>query len=102
MEEYSDVPSRYREDRARLQAWYGNTLDRAFECTAMLLEGTEAYGSPDAIKRSYFKVGRGLADPKQGMRYCQLEPRFLAKLGIKWEPFVRPGRKLVPLYEVTL
>jgi hypothetical protein len=102
MNSFPNVPARYREDRERLLGWYGSTLDRAFECAAMMLEGTEAFGSPDTIKRSYFKVERNMADPDQAIRYHQLEPRFLAKVGIKWEPFVRPGRKPVPLYEVTM
>src|SRR5690606_24859112 len=97
-----DFSAKHREDREQLQKWLGTTLERAFECSAMLLEGTEAFGSPDAIKRSYFKVVRNSADPKQVMRYHQLDPRFLHKLGLKWEPFVRPGRKIEPLYMLSL
>lgn len=97
-ERYNDL----RRDREQLQEWLGTSLSRAFECSAMLLEGTEAFGSPEAIKRSYFKVERNMADPARAIRYYQLDPHFLMKLGIKWEPFVRPGRKLTPLYELSL
>jgi len=96
------ISAAYREDREKLHAWLGTSLDRAFECSTMILEGTRAFGSPDAIKRSYFKVERAMADPKQGLRYYQLDPHFLRKLGIEWEPFVRPGRKHEPLYMLSL
>lgn len=96
------ISAAYREDREKLQAWLGTTLDRAFECSTMILEGTAAFGSPDAIKRSYFKVERNMAIPKEAVRYSQLDPHFLRKLGIEWEPFVRPGRKLEPLYVLSL
>ena len=93
----------FREDRIRLQKWLGTTLSRAFECSSMILEGTQAFGSPDAIKRSYFKVLRNLKDPKQRLRYHFIDPQFLMhKLGIMWEPFVRPGRKIEPLYNLSL
>lgn len=92
----------FRKDREQLQNWLGTTLERAFECASMLLEGTEAFGSPDAIKRSYFKVERNSEDPTQRYRYYYMDPQFLMKLGIKWEPFVRPGRKIEPLYKLSL
>lgn len=97
-----EVPATYRSDREKLQEWLGTSLDRAFECAAMLLEGNEAYGSPDAMKRSYFKVQRAQGDLQQAIRYHQLDPHFLMKIGIKWEPFVRPGRKMVPVYKLSL
>ncbi len=96
------VSAEWRDDRERLQDWLGTTLERAFECASMLLEGTEAFGSPDAIKASYFKVKRNLADPTKKFRYHYIDPQFLMRLGIKWEPFVRPGRKIEPLYKVSL
>jgi hypothetical protein len=98
-----DLPLSWREDRENLQAWSSTTLNRAFECSSMLLEGTEAFGSPEAIKRSYFKVERNMRTPAQAVRYYHLDPMFLhERLGIKWEPFVRPGRKCEPLYNLTL
>jgi hypothetical protein len=97
-----DIPIAIREDREKLQAWLGTTLERAFECSTMILEGTSAFGSPDAIKRSYFKVERNSADPREKVRYYQIDPQFLQKLGIEWEPFVRPGRKHEPLYMLSL
>lgn len=99
---HSDLPVAIREDREKLQAWLGTTLERAFECSTMSLEGTTAYGSPEAIKRSYFKVEAHMADPVQRLRYKQLDPEFLKELGVKWEPFVRPGRKIEPMYNLSL
>ncbi len=34
------------EERRKMLAWAGTTLNRAFECAAMILEGSEAYGGP--------------------------------------------------------
>lgn len=99
-EERRNLPRDRCEDRENLQKWLGTTLNRAFECSAMILEGTEAYGSPETIKRSYLKVERAMSNSAEAIRYHQLDPQFLMKLGIKWEPFVRPGRKLVPLYKI--
>lgn len=97
-----DVPPAIREDREKLQAWLGTTLERAFECSTMTLEGTRAFGSPDAIKRSYFKVETAMASRTKALRYTQLDPEFLRTLGVEWEPFVRPGRKIEPMYNLSL
>jgi hypothetical protein len=98
----ADYPASYRRDREKLAAWYGHTLDRAFQCAAALLEGNESFGSPDAIKRSYFKVIRIQKDPRQTTRYGYIDVHFLPKLGLKWEPFVRPGRKDGPLHNIPI
>jgi hypothetical protein len=97
-----NVPQHIRVDRERMQAWAGTTLNRAFECAAMLLEGSAAYGSPEAIKRSYFQVRRNNRDPSQALRYHQLDIGFLGKIGLKHEFEIRPGRKFVPLYELAI
>ena len=97
-----NVPRSMLEEREKMLAWAGSTLNRAFECAAMLLEGTEAYASPEAMKRSYFQVERNSRDPKQALRYHLLDPKFEHKIGIKHEIVVRPGRKVVPLYELTI
>jgi hypothetical protein len=89
-------------ERQKMLDWVGRTLRRAFECAAMLLEGTNAYGSPEAIKRSYFEVIRNDREQKRPLRYHVLDARFLARLGIEFEVGVRPGRKTVPLYDLTL
>ena len=98
----SNVPAKILEDRQKMLAWVGTTLNRAFECAAMILEGSEAYGSPDAIKRSYFQVDHNNRDPSQALRYHLLDPEFLRMLGLKHEIEMRPGRKKVPLYELTI
>ena len=96
----SNVPHEILEDREKLLAWVGSTLNRAFECAAMILEGTDAYASPEAMKRSYFQVQRNMAS--WPLRYHLLDPRVLHRLGTKNEIEVRPGRRLVPLYERTI
>lgn len=97
-----DLPLSTLENPTKMLEWVGSTLDRAFECAAMLLEGTDAYGSPEAIKRSYFQVERNNKDPSQRLRYHLLDRIFLSRIGITHEIGLRPGRKVVPLYELTL
>jgi hypothetical protein len=97
-----NVPPSIMEERENMLAWVGGSLNRAFECAAMLLEGSQAYASPEAMKRSYFKVERNSRDPNKALRYHLLDPQFLRKIGIKYQIESRPGRKKVPLYELTI
>jgi hypothetical protein len=96
------VPRELLEEKEKMLAWLGHTLSRAFECASMMLAQTEAFGSPEAMKRSYRQVERNSRDPKQAYRYHVLDHRFLRKLGIKPELGYGRGRKLVPLYDLTL
>ena len=97
-----NVPKSMLEEQEKKLAWVGKTLNRAYECAAMLLEGDEAYGSPEAMKRSYFQVKRNSGGPRHTLRYHLLDPRFLSRLGLKHEIEMRPGRKKVPFYNLTL
>jgi hypothetical protein len=63
--------------------WLGTTLDRAYECASERLAKTGAFGGPDAMEASYYKVKKKFKDPVQAKRYHQLDPRFLRKLGLK-------------------
>ena len=56
-----NVPRRLMHEHEKLLEWVGRTLSRAFECAAMLLEGSEAYGSAEAMKRSYSRSGATIA-----------------------------------------
>jgi len=89
------------DEREKMLAWVGRTLNRAFECAAMLLEGSVAYGSAEAMKRSYFQVKRNNRNPDQALRYHQLSRHLLLKLGVKESHEIRPGKKTMPLYELT-
>jgi hypothetical protein len=95
------VPKRLLDEHEKMLGWVGRTLNRTFECAAMLLEGTEAYGTPEAMKRSYFQVEAKNRDPNQALRYHQLSRRLLLNLGVKEASELRPGRRSVPLYELT-
>jgi hypothetical protein len=64
-------------------AWLGDTLGRAFECASENLAKTGAFCGPDAMEKTYYKVEEIFEDPKQAMRYHQLDSRFLRKLGLK-------------------
>ena len=98
----ANIPRHIMDDRENTLEWAGNTLNRAFECAAMLLEGSDAYGGAEAIKRSYFTVERNSKNPSQRLRYHLLDARFLDKVGISDGMGPRPRRKIVPLYELTL
>jgi hypothetical protein len=95
------VPKGILDEREKMLAWVGRTLNQAFECAAMLLEGSEAFGSAEAMKRSYFQVKRNNRNPDQALRYPQLSRHLLLKLGVKESHEVRPGKKAVPLHELT-
>lgn len=71
-----------KEMETRLK-WLGNTLDRAYECASENLAKTGAFGGRDSMEKSYYKVEEIFKDPAQAMRYHQLDPRFLRKLGLK-------------------
>jgi len=96
-----NVPRDVLEEREKMLCWVGRTSNRAFECAAMVLEGTDGYGSPEAIKRSYFKVHRNNRDPNQALRYHVLSHRILSRIGIADVTKARPSR-IVPFYERTI
>jgi hypothetical protein len=89
-------------EKEKMLDWLGHTLERAFECASMNLVGTEAAGAPDAVKQSYFRVGKNNKDPKQTMRYHVFETRFLRKLGRKTPLDVPQVKKVVPMYDLTI
>lgn len=97
----SKIPKGMLDEREKMLAWVGRTLNRAFECASMLLEGSEAFGSADAMKRSYFQVRRNNKDPDQAPRYHQLSRHLLLKFGVKESHEIRPRKRAVPLYELT-
>lgn len=97
----ANVPKSLLGEHEKMLAWVGRSLNRAFECAAMLLEGSEAYGSPEAMKRSYFQVRRNSRDPSQAPRYHLLNRPILHKLGLEHDIGHRPRRKPVRLYELT-
>jgi hypothetical protein len=95
------LPHGALENHEKTLAWLGGTLDRAFECAAMLLRGTSAYGSPEAMKRSYFNVRRNSRDPHQAFRYHQLTPSILRELGLDEVLDLQAGRKPIAPHELT-
>ncbi len=90
------------EEQEKMLAWLGHTLERAFECASMSLEGTEAAGGSDAVKQSYFKVEKNCRDPKEAMRYYVFDTSFLHRLGLKTPLDVPQVKKFVPMYDLTI
>lgn len=86
---------RFAEEVVRA-AWFGHSLSRIFECVSDQLERTEAFGSPESIKRSYRQVERNNRSPTQAFRYCILDPLFLRMLGINHDLGYGRGVKFAP------
>jgi hypothetical protein len=68
---------------ARKAEWLGSSLSRIYQCVSEVLERTDAFGSPESIKRSYRQVKRSDGNPSQAFRYYLLPYPFLHKLGIE-------------------
>lgn len=83
----------------KLLDWVGSNDLAAFECAAILLDGTRAQGGPDAVKKSYQKVERNMRNPGTAMRYYMLDPAFLRLIGAAIEP-ARQGKKILPLCDL--
>lgn len=87
METYPTCPSQgqariYAEEAAKAE-WLGHTLTRVYECASEGLEGTDAFGSPESIKRSCRAVDRNNRRPLDAFRYCQFHPLFVRMLGFE-------------------
>jgi hypothetical protein len=95
------IPKHFLKEREKYLGWVGNTLDRAFECAAMILRDAGAAASINAVRKSYRLVIRG-SGKRRTLRYYQLDPRFLRKVGITLKGISRQGKKVVPLYDLTL
>jgi hypothetical protein len=85
----------------KLLDWAGTNNDDAFECASLLLAGTPARGGPHAIKRSYLEVEEAMRDPATAMRYHVLDPQFLRLVDPDNAQPDNPGKKIVPLYDLT-
>jgi hypothetical protein len=102
LQKMQNVPPKLLKEREKMLAWVGSTLNRAFECASMLLQNSNAFGSPEAIKRSYFQVRRNSRDPRFRLRYHLLDSGIQRKLGLNSEEKKSRTRKQKPFYELTL
>lgn len=71
----------YAEEVAKAE-WLGSSLSRIYDCVSEVLERTDAFGSPESIKRSYRQVQLSGRNSSHVFRYCLLPDPFLRKLGI--------------------
>lgn len=105
LKKLKNIPSEVLAEKKKMLAWLGGSLQRAFECAAMILQNTIAFGSPEAMKRSYLEYRRSCGDPAQWLRFYQLSPDLVRRLGIYDDTGIaphKPGRKFVPFYDRTL
>jgi hypothetical protein len=72
-----------------------------FECAAMSLKGSPAYGSPITVKKSYQRVQKAMSSRTTAHRYHLTFDDFVFKVGLTWPGTVRPGTKIVPFWELT-
>lgn len=63
--------------------WLGHTRTRLYECASEALEGTDAFGSPESIKRSCLAVNRNNRLSLAAFRYCQFHPLLVRMLGFE-------------------
>jgi hypothetical protein len=103
--ELSVLPGRRARDllteRTKLLDWVGTNNDGAFECASLLLAETPARGGPDAIKKSYRTVRKNMCNPARALRYRVVDPQFLRLVGADTGQLDAPGKKIVPLYDLT-
>jgi hypothetical protein len=92
---------RILEERRKLLDWLVNKNYDVFECASRLLAKTPACGGRDAIKKSYQKVNENMRNPAMALHYHILDPQFLRSVGIDITRPFSPGKKIVPLYNLT-
>jgi hypothetical protein len=106
MEKYPTCPSPsldpiYAEEVAKA-AWLGRSLSRLYACASEALEKTEAFGSPDSIKRSYLQVERSNRRSLQAYRYCLFHALFVRMLGFEDDLGYGRHAKVAPWRTSTL
>jgi hypothetical protein len=96
-----NAPAIVIETMEKTLVWVGNSLESAFACASMLLKDTSAFGGPDAVKASYFRVKKAMRNPDQAHRYYMLDAQFLKSLGMKPVQVSGKVRKITPLFDLT-
>jgi hypothetical protein len=94
------APVELLREHERVLAWIGRTLTRAYECASIVLEKSQAFGGPEAMKRSYFKVQRNLKILGQAWRYRLLDRQLLQKLDLLVHIPRQSTKRIVPIYEL--
>ncbi|MDO9695506.1 MAG: hypothetical protein Q7W56_12310 [Candidatus Latescibacteria bacterium] len=98
-----ETHSRFANDLRKMQVWLGRDWLRALECSSMMLRETPAFGGPDAVKASYYRVKNCFEYSKSSAwRYFLFHPEFLESIGIEHPSRWLPSRKFTPLYDLTL
>jgi hypothetical protein len=96
----ANIPKDVLEKKQKMLNWVGHDWLRAYECAAMLLRGSPAFGGVAAMKASYLRVK---ANSKAGaLRYHLLDPHFLRTIGIEHPMYWKQVRNIGPLYDLEL
>jgi hypothetical protein len=90
-------------EREKMLSWAGKSWLRAYQCAALLLQGTKSFAKEDAIGKSYKKVKGSENNRVAASRYYLFEPDVLSKLGIRLRfTGASAAERFVPLYERQL
>ena len=90
-----DCAELFAQETAKAE-WLGTSLERIYQCVSEVLEKTDAFGSPESIKRSYRQVERNHRNSSQAFRYYQLPSLFLQKVGIEGDLGYGSNAKIQP------
>jgi hypothetical protein len=102
LEAETDLPKKFRTRILKMADWAGRDCWRAYECASMMLQGTPAFGGPDAMKASYRRVEKNFNHPSETWRYHTFHPDFLESIGMKHISQWEDTSKIVPQYTLTL
>lgn len=91
------APKGLLKDYEKMLEWVGRSLSRAFECASLMLQDTPAFGGPEAMKRSYFKVRVRQKDPAQASCYHLMDQEIRQSLGLIVHLPQRPPQRPGPL-----
>ena len=98
----SKLPGRTAKDRRieceKLLQW---AEADSFRRASTLLEGSSAFGGPEAVKTSFLKVKRNLRNQSTAMRYHILDADFHRKFSDRTTPSDNSGKKIEHLFDLT-
>ena len=73
----------------------------SFKLASRLLARLPAFGSSEAMRKSFLKVAQNMRNPRTAARYRILDAGFLRKVGVVVNPPNPPGKKIADLFTLT-
>ncbi len=97
LKSWSNVDQRHVTRIHKTQIWL-RRYD-TFECASMSLTGCDAKAGREAVRASYRRVKRAMADRSAAYRHSLFTGNFLHRVGIDWG--YKTGKKIIPFYNLT-